>query len=71
MGWSSSDADRLRDAIARGVRKVQYADKTIVYNDPDEMVATLGMIEASLAAEAGTSSDKPTQRYYAGGPSGW
>jgi hypothetical protein len=71
MGWTADDADRLRDAIARGVRKVQYADKTIVYQDPDDMLKVLGQIEAEVAAEAGTSSTRPTIRRYAGASSGW
>lgn len=39
--WTQADIDALKTAIARGVRSVTYADRTVVYHSLAEMLQLL------------------------------
>ncbi len=57
MAWTQSDIDALKAAIAKGVRTVAYADRTVSYNTPQEMIAVLAMMEAEVSqSTAGRST---------------
>jgi len=54
MAWTQGDIDRLKAAIATGVREVQYADGTrSVYRSLGEMREVLALMRAEVAAAAG------------------
>ena len=48
MAWTQADVDRIKAAIARGEKTVQFADRSVTYRSLDEMFKTLQAIEAEL-----------------------
>lgn len=54
MAFTQADADNLRRAIARGVRKLKINGEEVEYNSLAEMKSALAMIEAELAGTSGS-----------------
>lgn len=52
MAWTASDRDALQAAMAKGEKRVAFADRSVEYRTLDEMRQQLAMIEASLAEVA-------------------
>jgi len=50
MAYTEAQAETLRTAIARGVKRVRYADREVEYADLDAMRAALADMEAALAS---------------------
>jgi hypothetical protein len=50
MAFSQDDLTRIRTAIARGEREVQFGDRRVVYRSIDELMKAEQMIARSLAA---------------------
>jgi len=48
--YSDADAQTLREAIASGVKVVQYSDRRVEYRSLAEMREILGIIEAVVEA---------------------
>lgn len=48
MAFTQSDVDALKAAIAKGVRRVQYQDKLVVYHSLAEMLQVLRRMEEEL-----------------------
>lgn len=46
--FTMDDVTKLREAIAKGVSRVQYQDKVIVYNSFDDMKKALRQMEEEL-----------------------
>lgn len=49
MAWTEADAQRLRDAIARGEMSVTFADRTVSYRSVGELIKALDVVERALA----------------------
>lgn len=56
MGWTQSDIDALKEAIATGVLSVQYNDKTVRYQSTRDQLTALAAMEAEVAGDAGSGS---------------
>lgn len=55
-GWTQSDIDALKAAIATGALSVMYSDgSSVQYRSLADMRATLDMMEAEVAAPATTT----------------
>ncbi len=48
MAFTLADIDNLKDAIKKGVKRVQYQDKLIVYHSLNEMLQALRLMEEEL-----------------------
>ena len=58
MAWTQADADKLRAAMAQGLRRVTIADQTTEFQDLDAMRKLLKDMEADIAAAAGASAGR-------------
>ncbi|MGH7343272.1 MAG: phage head-tail joining protein [Candidatus Rokuibacteriota bacterium] len=58
MAYTESQLQTLRDALARGERRVTFADKTVEYRSVEELKAAIREVEAALARDAGTSKTR-------------
>jgi hypothetical protein len=56
VAWTQTDIDLLKAAIARGVKRVQYADREVEYPSLKEMRELLAEMEAVVT----TPSDSLT-----------
>ena len=48
MAFSQQDIETLQAAIASGLKRVEYQDRTVVYQDIDAMSAELDKIEKKI-----------------------
>ncbi|MGI8426328.1 MAG: phage head-tail joining protein [Actinomycetota bacterium] len=53
MAYTEAQLQALRDALARGERRVTFADKTVEYRSVEELKAAIREVEAALTREAG------------------
>lgn len=53
MAYTEAQLQALRDALARGERRVTFADKTVEYRSVEELKAAIREVEAALARDAG------------------
>lgn len=53
MGYTLSQRDALRQAIASGVLRLSYEDKHVEYRSMDELKAALNEVEQALARDNG------------------
>ena len=53
MTYTTSQRDALRTAIASGVLKITYDDKTVEYRSMAELKAALNEVEKALAKDSG------------------
>ena len=49
--WTAQHLADLEEAIAQGVRKVEYNDRTVEYRTLNEMLKTRTLIKRSLGLE--------------------
>jgi len=54
MAWTQSDVDALKAAIKTGVLMSRHGETMQTFRSLDEMRETLRMMEAEVAAAAGT-----------------
>jgi len=47
--WTATHLAALEAAIARGVRRVSYGDRTVEYGSIDEMLTLRGVMAAAIA----------------------
>jgi hypothetical protein len=57
LAWTSTDLSKVRAARLRGVRTVQYADRTVTYTSDDEMRS----VEHDIARELSQVSGRRKQ----------
>lgn len=62
MAYSQSDLDRIRTAIARGEKSVQFADRLVTYRSVDELLEAEARIERALTAAAAATSSTATSK---------
>ena len=55
MAFSASDVEKLKDSIKRGVQRVEYQDKTVVYRSMDDMLKALRLMEEELGLKEKSS----------------
>lgn len=58
MAWTQSDVDKLKKAMATGVKRVEFDGHATMFQDTGEMISLLKRMEAEVAAaavSAGTS----------------
>ena len=48
MAWTTDDLEALESAMAQGVRKVEYNDRTVEYRSLNEMKQLRELIKRSL-----------------------
>lgn len=60
MSWTQEDLTALNSAIAQGVKKVAYRDRTIEYRDLKEMLTLKSQMDTALGVV------KRTTRIYQG-----
>lgn len=48
MAYTQADVDRLKAAIAQGVRRVHFNDRDIEFRDLDEMERILAIMQADV-----------------------
>lgn len=58
MAWSQADVDAVKAALAKGERRVQFADRSVEYRSTDELLQILRAMEAELDAAASTPRPK-------------
>lgn len=56
--YTQTQLDALRDALARGVRKVEYNGESVTYQSVSEMERVIARLERDLAGS------KPTRTVY-------
>ena len=49
--WTNEDLKRIEDAIAQGVLRVEYNDRTVVYRSLNELKQARTLIRRSLGLE--------------------
>lgn len=64
MAFSSTDVQRLEQAIASGTLRVKYADREVVYQNLESMRAALRQIRAEVDAADGKPRRKRVIRLY-------
>lgn len=62
MAWTQSDIDLLKTAIAdgRGVKQLTFADQTVIFNSPREMLELLAVMQQDV-----NSGTRQSHRYAA------
>lgn len=60
MGYTLEQYNALCAAIAQGVRVVQYADKMVTYNTPEQMQKLKRAMEAALGIDPDGNNDGRT-----------
>ena len=48
MAWTQSDIDKLKKAMAKGVRRVRYISGEVEYQDVADMERVLKLMEAEV-----------------------
>lgn len=64
MAYTQAQLQALRDALAKGERRVTFGDKTVEYRTVEELKEAIRHIEADLrkaAVAAGTAPRAPRQ----------
>jgi hypothetical protein len=61
VAYTSEDLAKIRSAIARGERSVQFADRTVTYRDVSELLKAEDRIARALAAASTTTRSKLTR----------
>lgn len=56
--WTQADADKLKAAIAGGLRRVTFGDKTTEFQDLGEMRKLLKEMLADIAAAASPAGSR-------------
>lgn len=64
MAWIQDDLDRIKRAIAQGVRRVQFKDRLIEYNSISEMLIAREAIEKDLNDQAAQAAGVTRPRGY-------
>ncbi len=57
MAYTSTDLDAIRAARLRGIRTVQYADRSVTYSSDSE----LRQVEADIVRELASTSHRSKQ----------
>lgn len=66
MAFTQSDLDAINATIARGEKRVAYADRAVEYRSLDEMLQARAVIAAELAVGTDPATARPRQyRAYA------
>lgn len=63
MAWTITDLTAVRTARLRGIRTVQYADRSVTYSSDAE----LRRVEQDILRELGQTSERPKQFLVTGG----
>ena len=58
MSWTQTQIDAIEAAIASGELTVRFGDRAVTYRSMDELLQARAVIRESLAAEAGTATDR-------------
>ncbi len=58
MPWTQTQLDAIEASIASGELTVRFGDRTVTYRSMDELLQARAVIKESLAAEAGTATDR-------------
>lgn len=67
MAWSQTDIDTLQAAIARGSRRVRFANQEVEYRTTEEMLSALAAIRRAVSAQNGPEAPGPRHRVAAFG----
>lgn len=67
MAWTQTDLDAIKAAIAKGVKRVTYENKTVEYRSIDELKAARDEIQKELDQAAG----KRRRQFRASSCKGW
>lgn len=54
MSYTPDQLQALRDAFARGERRVTFGDKTVEYRTVQELKDAMREVERAIAAQSGT-----------------
>lgn len=58
MSWTQTQIDAIEAAIASGELTVRFGDRAVTYRSMEELLQARAVIRESLAAEAGTATDR-------------
>jgi hypothetical protein len=61
VAYTSDDLAKIRTAIARGERSVQFADRTVTYRDVGELLQAEARISRALAVTSQPTRNKLTR----------
>ena len=64
MAFTSTDVQRLEQAIASGTLRVKYADREVTYHSLEAMRALLRQMRTEVSDAAGTPRRKRVIRLY-------
>lgn len=67
MAFTSTDVERLEQAIASGTLRVKYADREVTYHSLKEMRALLREMRAEVGAANGMPRRRRIVRLYQAG----
>jgi hypothetical protein len=63
MLYTQADVDQIKTAIAQGVLQTSFGERTTTFRSLEDMRATLALMEAEVAAAAGTAPPRMFQLY--------
>lgn len=67
MAFSTTDVERLEQAIAAGTLRVKYADREVTYHSLKEMRAALTQIRSEVEQAQGVAPRRRIVRVYQAG----
>lgn len=67
MSWTQAELDGLRKAYASGTLRVSYEGKSIEYANEADLMRRIRVIEAEMAAAAGSSRTRRSFSSFAKG----
>lgn len=60
MAWTQTDVDKLKKAMATGVKRVEFDGHLTMFQDTGEMIALLKRMEAEVAASTAAAGSSRT-----------
>jgi hypothetical protein len=66
MGWTQADVDGLKAAIAKGTRRVSFADRMVEYESTASLLQALTLAQAEVNAAAGVARPRQFLAYESG-----
>lgn len=63
MPYTQTDLDSLKSALAAGVRRVMFKDRSVEYNTTAELIQAIDIVQAELNQQNGIKSSRQVRIY--------
>lgn len=63
MAYTQTDLDNLKAALAAGVRRVMFKDRSVEYNTTAELIQAIDIIQGELNQQNGIRSSRQVRIY--------